>query len=200
MNMVPAAPRWTGPTVTLSQSLRRRTSCGWKVQGFQDTWPAPFVTPEPIAFVRGLPFAVLRRHLAPGQASPYHGEDTAQDHPVVMAGPARRGLLWWEKRADALPGSIAERPLYRGKAKDGLRGRSSGQSPSSGSWQPPCGVAAGCPGLVSAPPVGPRELEYLLLVRLAQRPGYAADFGHGQGNAGAPRPPFSALASAAKAR
>ena len=58
----------TSPTVTLDQLLRRRTGCGWKDQGFQGARPVPFVTPESIALVRGLPFAVLCRHRTAGAA------------------------------------------------------------------------------------------------------------------------------------
>ena len=37
-----------------------------------------------MALVGGLPIAIVRRHLAPGYASPYHDEDAAQFH-VALA-------------------------------------------------------------------------------------------------------------------
>jgi hypothetical protein len=89
---------------------------------------------------------------------------------------------------------------HHGWGNDRLAARSFDRSYFIDSWQPPCGVAAGCLCLVGASPVRPLQPEQPLLVRLAQRQNHAADFRHGQRNANALRPPFCALAWAAKAR
>jgi hypothetical protein len=119
---------------------------------------------------------------------------------MVMAGTSHRRLLRGKQRAEALPLGVAEGPPDRGPGEDGGAGRTLDRTPARVPLLAPRGVAAGGTRLVGPSPARPLEPKGSLVVRFAQRQDQAADLGHGQRNAVGRRPPFSAVASLARAR
>lgn len=59
--------------------------------------------PEPVAFVRGFPFATFGRQVAPRGPRAHDPEDAAEHPPVVMAWPPNRWSLRRQERLDRLP-------------------------------------------------------------------------------------------------
>lgn len=120
---------------------------------------------------------------------------------MVVAGTPREWLLCWEQRANALPFSVADPPLSLGREEYGLaKWNASRPHHAPFLLRSPCGLTAGCHGLVGTPPAGPSQPERPLLVLLTHRQDQAAHFGDGERNAIRCRSPFSAVASSAPAR
>jgi hypothetical protein len=71
---------------------------------------------------------------------------------MVVAGTPRERLLCWEQRANALPFSVADPPLPQAGEADSLAERNPSRPHAPFLLRSPCGLTAGCHGLVGTPP------------------------------------------------
>ena len=138
-----------------------------------DALPQAGGAPQPIPFVRRLPFAVLLRHRPPRGPGAHHPQDAAEHGAVVVARSAFRRLLRWESGRNAEPLGGAESGIGR-RGRRGSAGGRPGRSP----IRPPRGGAAGGDRLVGPPPPRPVDPERPALRGVAHREHQPAHLRH----------------------